>query len=101
MHNVVEIMFTLCFSLTLSACTGCFFSFSSVACFILSSLAFLLALKGLHPLKLDGVGFCVVPFRLMVAWHLDLFLDFASPDGCHTLALYKLWCGGRHSIAGL
>ena len=34
--------------------------FSSVACFILSSLNFLLALERLHPLKLDEVGFCVV-----------------------------------------
>ena len=39
---------------------GMLFLFSSVACFIFSSLAFLLALEELHPLKLDEVGFCVV-----------------------------------------
>ena len=46
--------------MALLACIGCTFLFSSVACFIFSSLAFLLALEGLHPLKLDEVGFCVV-----------------------------------------
>ena len=55
-HTVVGIIFTLRFSLALSACIGCTFLFSSVACFIFSSLAFLLALEGLHPLKLDEVG---------------------------------------------
>ena len=48
--------------------------FSSVACVVLCSLAFLLSLEGLNPLKLDEVGFCFVPFRLMLAWQLDLFL---------------------------
>ena len=70
--------------LALLACFGCA---------LLCSLAVLLALEGLHPLKLDEVGFCFVPFRLILAWQLDLFLDVTYLNGWRTLALCLLCCG--------
>ena len=54
---------------------------------LLWTYASVLAACGWHPVKLDEVGICVVPFWLMVAWKLDLFLDFALPDGWRILAL--------------